>query len=83
MMLNNLTQPIVGDYCILCGNAPAVIGLFKPDHPVAWGAAEGKTRFIRYCLCEKCRNKKDTPENVEKIIKADLLMVVGGTNAKQ
>ena len=82
-MLNNLTQPIAGDYCILCGGTPAIIGLFKPDDPGAWGAAEGKTRFIRYCLCEECQNKKDTPENVEKIIKADLLMVAGGTNARQ
>lgn len=80
-MLNKLIQPFADDHCLLCGDAPAVIGLFKPDNAQAYGAAEGKTRFIRYCLCEKCRSKKDTPENVEKVIFAELFS--GGNNAQQ
>ena len=37
-----------------------------------FGAPEGKTRFVRYCLCAKCKDKADTPEKVEKVIFAEL-----------
>jgi hypothetical protein len=61
-----------GDFCLLCGGGADVIGVFIPDDPQKWGAAPGKTRFVRYCLCEKCKCKNDTPEKVEKVILAEL-----------
>ncbi len=67
-----LEKPFVGDQCLLCGNHPAVIGIFVPDDPRLYGAPAGKTRFVRYCLCEKCKSKPDTQEKVEKVIFADL-----------
>jgi hypothetical protein len=72
MNLDNLTKPFAGDHCLLCGGKPHCVALFKPDNPMLYGAAAGKTRFIRYCLCEKCRTKPNTPERVEKAILAEL-----------
>lgn len=72
MNLCDIHKPITGDKCLLCGNAPSVISVFVPDNPQRWGAAPGKTRFVRYCLCEKCKGKKDTPIRVEKVILAEL-----------
>ncbi len=61
-----------GDSCLLCGEPPAVVGIFKPDDPGTWGALPGKTRFFRYCLCSKCQGKPGTPTLVEKVIRAEL-----------
>jgi len=72
MKVDELTQPQPGDHCLICGGAPAVIGIFKPGMPGAWGAPDGKARFFRYCLCEICHAKPNTPERVEKIIRAEL-----------
>ena len=72
MTLHDMTKPFNGDHCLLCGGKPNCVALFKPDNPMLYGAAAGKTRFIRYCLCEKCRQKNDTPEKVEKAILAEL-----------
>lgn len=72
MNFDNLTKQFAGDHCLLCGGKPHCVALFKPDDPVLYGAIAGKTRFIRYCLCEKCRKKPDTPERVEKVILAEL-----------
>ncbi|HPA14892.1 MAG TPA: hypothetical protein PKV75_06430 [Desulfobacterales bacterium] len=78
MQVQELIQPYVGDHCIICGAPPEVIGIFKPDTPSLYGAPPGKTRFIRYCLCEKCRTSKGVAEQVEKIIHAELLEVPHG-----
>jgi hypothetical protein len=72
MKIENLVNPFVGDHCLLCGGAPDVIGIFKPTDSQLYGAPAGKSRFIRYCLCEKCKCKSDTPQKVEKIIFSDL-----------
>jgi hypothetical protein len=60
------------DFCLLCGGSPEIIGVFVPEDSEAWGAPSGKTRFIRYYLCSKCHGRPDTPDKVEKIIKAEL-----------
>jgi hypothetical protein len=67
-----LIEKKIGDHCLLCGAEPVCLGIFVPDDPVAWGGCKGKTRFIRYCLCSKCQGREDTPDRVEKIIRADL-----------
>lgn len=72
MKLAEMTKALPGDHCLVCGDPPAIIGIFTPEDPVKWGAAIGKHRFFRYCLCEKCQAKPDTPERVEKIIRAEL-----------
>jgi hypothetical protein len=72
MNLRDIHKPIVGDHCILCGDVPSVIGVFVPDDPQKWGAAPGKKRFVRYCLCEKCKAKGDTPNLVEKVLLVEL-----------
>jgi hypothetical protein len=72
MKLENLIKTFSGDHCLLCGNHPAVIGIFVPDDSQRYGAPAGKSRFVRYCLCETCKSKSDTQEKVEKVIFADL-----------
>ncbi len=72
MKLEEMTQARPGDRCLICGALPDVIGLFKPQKPETWGAAPGKTRFLRYCLCSKCHEKPDAPERAEKILRAEL-----------
>jgi hypothetical protein len=72
MTLPDLTKPRTGDSCLLCGEKPSIIGIFTPEDPEAWGATGGKDRFFRYCLCTKCHERPDTPEKVEKIIRAEL-----------
>lgn len=70
--MNQRTETLPADFCLLCGSSPAVIGIFRPAHPEAWGGAKGTGRAFRYCLCEKCHGRTDTPERVEKIIRAGL-----------
>ena len=70
--VTELIQAQPGDHCHICGGAPEIIGIFTPDDPGAWGAPDGKTRLFRYCLCEKCKARSDTPERIEKIIRAEL-----------
>jgi len=79
MKLEELTKARPGDHCLVCGAPPAVIGIFTPDNPELYGAPAGKTRLIRYCLCEKCRTQPDTPARAEKIMLAEL--AGGVTNA--
>ena len=62
----------MNDHCLICGGTPAVVAIFAPEDPEAWGATGGKDRFFRYCLCTKCHERPDTPEKVEKIIRAEL-----------
>jgi hypothetical protein len=69
---DTLTHKMAGDTCLLCGEPPEVIGIFQPENPAAWGAMPGKTRYIRYTLCSKCRAKSDAPENVEAVIRASM-----------
>ena len=71
--LQNLNELLPGDFCLLCGGKPAVIGVFVPEKPEKWGARAGKLRMLRYCLCKKCNEKKDKAELVEKIIRAELI----------
>lgn len=78
MKIEALTDKLPSDHCLICGADPAMVGLFKPDEPLKWGAATGKTRIIRYCLCSKCHTKPDTPERAEKIIRVEL--AGGGLN---
>ena len=80
MKIENILQPRPDDFCLVCGAHPNVIGIFVPDNPSMWGAPEGKTRLVRYCLCQRCNQKKDTPDNVEKILMAEL--IGGVTNAE-
>lgn len=70
--VKDLTKPRIGDHCTVCGGAPRLIGIFQPDDAQAWGAPVGKTRFIRYCLCEGCYNLPGIQGRVEKILEADL-----------
>lgn len=72
MKLDEIKRPQPGDRCLICGAAPKIIGCFMPDNSAAWGAKNGKTRLIRYCLCESCQTKPDTTHRVEKIIRAEL-----------
>ncbi|MFA5643885.1 MAG: hypothetical protein WC949_04975 [Candidatus Paceibacterota bacterium] len=72
MNLRDIPNPLAGDKCLLCGDTPSVIGIFIPDDPQKWGAAPSKKRFVRYCLCEKCKQNKKTPELVEKVILVEL-----------
>ena len=72
MTLHDMTKPFPGDHCLLCGDKPFCIGVFTPTDSQLYGAPAGKKRFVRYCLCEKCKGKTDTPQKVEKIIFSDL-----------
>lgn len=72
MTLQELQKPCPGDFCLLCGGKPQVIGMFVPEEPEIFGGIEGKKRFFRYCLCSKCKSKSDTPEKVEKVIASEL-----------
>ena len=72
MTLHDLKKPQSIEHCLLCGGKPHCVALFKPENPMLYGAAAGKIRLIRYCLCEKCRKRPDTPERVEKVILAEL-----------
>ena len=76
--IQTLNKPLPGDFCLLCGGKPDAIGIFIPKDAEKFGGIKGKTRLIRYCLCAKCQAKKDTPENVEKVITAEL---IGGCHA--
>lgn len=75
MKIEEMVKPRWGDKCLLCGESPAIIGIFQPEDPKVWGALPGKSRFFRYCLCSKCQSNPDTPDRVEKVIRAEL---VGG-----
>jgi len=72
MKLENIIQPFSGDRCLLCGGRPYCVALFAPVNSQLWGAAEGKTRILRYCLCERCKSKADTPGRVEKALWAEM-----------
>jgi len=72
MKIENLISPFVGDHCLLCGKHPTVIGIFVPNDSQLYGAPAGKSRYVRYCLCEKCKAQSDTRGKVEKVIFSDL-----------
>lgn len=72
MKLDEITNSRPGDRCIVCGGSPDIIGIFRPSEPVRWGGAVGKTRLIRYCLCDTCHGRPETPEKAEKIIRSEL-----------
>jgi hypothetical protein len=72
MKIEDLVKPFAGDHCLLCGGKPFCIGIFVPENSQQWSASSGKSRFIRYCLCEKCKSKTDTPDKVEKVILSEL-----------
>jgi len=77
MIIDDLKKPCPGDFCLLCGGNPEVIGVFIPKEPSTWGGAPGRSRLICYCLCSSCQNKPDAPIRAEKIIRAEL---GGGAN---
>ncbi len=60
MTLHDLKKQNHIDHCLLCGGKPHCVALFKPDNPMLYGAAAGKTRFIRYCLFVKSAERKTT-----------------------
>jgi len=70
--LQHVHEPRPGDFCLICGGIPETVGVFVPENSGVWGAPEGKTRIMRYCLCAKCAKKKNIAERVEKIIRAEL-----------
>lgn len=70
--IRQMTKVRPGDYCLLCGGDPAIIGVFVPNQSQLYGALAGKQRLIRYCLCEKCQKQPDTPDRAEKIMLAEL-----------
>ncbi len=70
--LEYLTREIGGDFCLLCGGKPSVIGLFVPENSEAWGGCKDKVRLFRYCLCKRCNKKSDRAERVEKVILSEL-----------
>lgn len=72
MTLPDLIKPFPGDHCILCGDKPSYIGIYQPGDSQHWGAAVRKSRFVRYCLCVTCKDKKETPVNVEKVLWSEL-----------
>jgi len=80
-MIDEMTNPRPGDHCLICGGPPAIIGIFTPREPEKYGAPCGKARLVRYCLCDHCHGRPETPEKAEKIIRAEL---AGGgvTNAE-
>jgi len=67
-----LAQKLPSDFCLLCGGASDVLGVFVPEEPEAWGCFKGKGRIFRYCLCSICQKKPDAAERAEKIIRAEL-----------
>lgn len=72
MNLDEITQRRPGDLCLVCGHPADLAGIFTPEDPAAWGASAGKSRFFRYCLCLKCQGRPNTPDRVEKILRAML-----------
>ncbi|MBP7766580.1 MAG: hypothetical protein KA113_15440 [Syntrophaceae bacterium] len=72
MTLHNLDKPLSGDKCLLCGGVPSIIGVFVPEAPELFGGTKDKSRFFRYCVCGSCHAAPDTPQRVEKIIKAEI-----------
>jgi len=72
MKIEDIKNSWPSDFCLLCGGAPDVIGVFVPQDPETWGSAKGKGRIFRYCLCSSCQKKPDTPDRAEKIIHAEL-----------
>ena len=72
MQREALINKRTGDSCLLCGEPPEIIGFFTPEDPGAWGGPNGETRLFRYCLCGRCHERPDTPEDVEKIIRVEL-----------
>lgn len=81
MKIEEMIKPRLGDHCLVCGAHPNVIGIFTPNDPILWGAPQGKTRLIRYCLCKKCKGLPEAPDTVEKIIRAEL--AAGGVTHAQ
>ncbi|RJQ72236.1 MAG: hypothetical protein C4519_18820 [Desulfobacteraceae bacterium] len=63
--------------CLLCGAPPDLIGVFVPIDPGAWGAAAGKVRAIRYCLCDSCAVEPGAADRLEKVIEHELLQAEG------
>lgn len=72
MTIPSYQKPKCGDFCLLCGGVPDVVGYFVPENPVDFGGTEGKTRIIQYCLCEQCHKQGGAQERIEKVIKAAL-----------
>ena len=72
MNVQDLKNPRPGDFCLLCGREPDTIGIFIPEAPEEFGGIKGKTRLIRYCLCDACQARPDSPQDVEKVIRAEM-----------
>jgi hypothetical protein len=51
--------------CLICGSLTHNRGIFNPNNSKAFGAQEGKSRFIIYPLCERHPQNIKTIEKVE------------------
>lgn len=65
-------RPGPGDFCLLCGGNPDLIGFFVPTRAEDFGGKAGGRRIIRYCICERCQKDRRAPERAEKAIRATL-----------
>lgn len=68
------------DYCLLCGEKPEYVCIFLPDDPQLFGAAEGKQRLIRYCICEKCKEEPGSAERADKVLLSEIQRKKRGEN---
>ena len=63
--------------CLLCGGVPLYGGVFIPKDPLAYGAPEGKTRMIRYFLCQKCADRgQQATDDAERKIMAEIRLLL-------
>lgn len=56
--------------CILCGAHPNFVAVFTPNEAFAKriGQPKKKERRVVYAICERCRERPDTAERVEREI---------------
>lgn len=65
-------EALKNEKCLVCGGTPSVVGVFVPDDPSRFGAPEGKSRVVKYILCQRCADDPTTPDRVEKIILSEM-----------
>jgi hypothetical protein len=58
--------------CLLCGNDPDFLAVFRPTDQAAAGAPPGKTRAIAYALCARCWLLPDLTQRCEEKIRVEL-----------
>jgi hypothetical protein len=58
--------------CLLCGEEPDFLALFRPHDQQAVEAPPGKTRAIAYALCARCWLLPDLTKRCEERIRSEL-----------